>query len=473
MASPPAAGQSTPPADAPPSAVADTVRLAPATPAEILLTSEPDSSGERWSLARCIQTALEKNVDVRGASARRQQASGSALSGWGGILPTISTGASYTQVRPDKYSSFRGVTVDTTLFTGLAKSQTFGTLSATASSNIISAPAISEKIRRDHLRYGSELDEVETRNQVVFFVKQQYFVLLKAERLAQVARDTEKLARDEETRSEALFQVGTVARGDVLKARAHRASTQADRLTAENQVEIQASKLRQLIGVSRGRRISPDPVIGEGFVIPDSADAIRQALKARPGLESAKAIEKAARSGLFSAKAERLPKITGQLGVDRSKTDETIVNLSGAPNPPAEVVTTRYSTTWSGTLAASLPIFNGFALEGGVRQAKGALIAAESQRRQRELDVEGEVQQAWLLLREAIQRIDVAREGLASAEEDYKFSKGRYDLGAGTYLDLLTSEVGLATARQSLVEALADARIAEAGLEFAIGAKRY
>jgi outer membrane protein TolC len=238
-------------------------------------------------------------------------------------------------------------------------------------------------------------------------------------------------------------------------------------------VEIQASKLRQLIGVSRGRRISPDPVIGEGFVIPDSADAIRQALKARPGLESAKAIEKAARSSLFSAKAERLPKITGQLGVDRSKTDETIVNLSGAPNPPAEVVTTRYSTTWSGTLAASFPIFNGFALEGGVRQAKGALLAAESNRRQRELDVEGEVQQAWLLLREAIQRIDVAREGLASAEEDYKFSKGRYDLGAGTYLDLLTSEVGLATARQSLVEALADARIAEAGLEFAIGAKRY
>ena len=67
----------------------------------------------------------------------------------------------------------------------------------------------------------------------------------------------------------------------------------------------------------------------------------------------------------------------------------------------------------------------------------------------------------------------MAREGLTSAEEDYKFSKGRYELGAGTYLDLLTSEVGLAGARQSLVEASADARIAEAGLEFAVGAKRY
>ena len=120
-----------------------------------------------------------------------------------------------------------------------------------------------------------------------------------------------------------------------------------------------------------------------------------------------------------------------------------------------------------------MPIFDGLAIEGRVRSAKGAVLEAESRRRQRELDVAVEVQQAWLTLREAVQRIDVAREGLTSAEEDYKFSKGRYELGAGTYLDLLTSEVGLANARQSLVEASADARIAEAGLEFAVGAKRY
>lgn len=108
-----------------------------------------------------------------------------------------------------------------------------------------------------------------------------------------------------------------------------------------------------------------------------------------------------------------------------------------------------------------------------MRSARGTLLEAEASRRQLELDVAVEVRTAWLALREAAQRISVAKEGLASAEEDYKFSKGRYDLGAGTFLDLLTAEVNLSNAKRSYVEALADARVAEADLERAIGEKRY
>src|SRR2546426_4640949 len=242
MVSPPAAGQSTPTPRAATAAGADTVRLAPATPAESLLTGPTGMGGEQWSLARCIQTALEKNADVQSAQARTKEASGSALSAWNGIIPSLNAGAAYTYSKPDKNSAFTRVEIDTLTgappasVIGLATKDRFSSLSASLNTNILSPSAIGEKKRRDHLRSSSQLDEVETRNQVVFQVKQQYFELLKAERLAQVARETERLARDEETRAQALFEVGTVARGDVLKARAHRATTQADRLTAENQV---------------------------------------------------------------------------------------------------------------------------------------------------------------------------------------------------------------------------------------------
>ncbi len=460
---------STPMAPAP----GDTVRFAPATAAESLMVGLTGSPGVPWSLARCIETALKQNSDVLVAYARARQASGSALSAWSGIIPSVDAQASYSQTRPDKFSATRVVTIGSNTLNGLAKKQENGAISASATSNIISIPAIKEKRRRDHLRTGSNEDEAEARNQVVFQVKQQYFTLLKADRLAQVARDTEKLARDEETRANALFQVGTVAKGDVLKARAHRATTQADRLQAESQAEIEASRLRQILGLTANERIAAEPLADAGIVLPDSAEAISQAVAVRPRIMSAKATENAARAGLFGARAEHLPKISGDIGVDRTKIDETISDLGGAPGLPDEVVNTRYATQWRGSVVASMPIFEGLSIMGNVRQAKGAVLEAESQRRQSELDVAVEVQQAWFLLREAVQRIEVQREGLISAEEDYKFSKGRYDLGAGTYLDLLTAEVGLATARQNLIQALADARIAEAGLEFAIGAKRY
>jgi outer membrane protein TolC len=214
-------------------------------------------------------------------------------------------------------------------------------------------------------------------------------------------------------------------------------------------------------------------MLDAGIVIPDSAGAIQQALTARPRLAAAQQAEQAAKSSLFGAKAQRLPAISGSIGLSYANNTRTVGDIVGIPNPPNEIQTSSDGTNWSGQVRASMPIFSGLAIEGDVRQAKANLLEAENNRRQREIDVTVQVQEAWLTLRVAIQRIEVAREGLISAEEDYKFSKGRYDLGAGTYLDLLTAEVQLAQARTTLVQALADARVAEAGLEFSIGAKRY
>jgi len=451
----------------------DTLRLTPSTAAESLLTAPITEPGERWTLTQAIQTALQRNADVHVARARVKQASGSALAAWNGILPSLITNLDYGYTKPTRSTQvFTGVINDSggPVFGSNANNQST-TFTATASSNILSFPAISEKQRQDRLQHGTELDESETRNNVVYQVKQQYFEVLKAVRLAEVARQTEQLARDEETRAEALFQVGTVARGDVLKARARRANTTGDRIHAENQIDIQGSRLRQIIGVSPGPRIIPEGILDAGVVIPDSSESIKRALATRPRLESAKAFEQAAHSGLTSAQTVRLPKISGNFGWLHERDQQSFNNITGIARSSLDFEQT--SSEWQGNVRASLPIFEGFLIEGNVRQAKGALLEAEAQRRQRELDVVVEVEQAWLNLRESVQLIDVAREGLASSEEDYKFSKGRYDLGAGTYLDLLTAEVNLANSKQTLIEAVANARVAEAGLEFAVGAKQY
>lgn len=466
----PSAGQMAPAQRA---ALGDTLRLTPSTAAESLLTAPITEPGERWTLTQAIETALQHNSDVHVARARTKQASGSALAAWNGILPSLITSLDYNYFKPDRNTIFTGQVVDTNTIFGSEANARTTTFNATLSSNILSFPAIGEKQRQDRLHRGSELDESETRNNVVYQVKQQYFEVLKAVRLAEVARQTEQLARDEETRSEALFQVGTVARGDVLKARARRATTTGDRIHAENQIDIQASRLRQILGVSPGMRIIPESALDMGIVMPDSSESVKQALATRPRLESAKAVEQAAHSGLTSAQTLRLPKVDGSFGWQHQRNQQSIENITGIPNPPTSLDFEQTNNSWQGNVRASLPIFEGFLIEGNVRQAKGALLEAEANRRQREIDVAVEVQQAWLNLRESVEQIDVAREGLASAEEDYKFSKGRYDLGAGTYLDLLTAEVNLANAKQTLISAVADARIAEAGLEFSIGSKQY
>ena len=430
----------------------------------------PSPTGERWSLARCIAAALQQNGDVRVAHARSRQASGSALSAWSNILPSLTLGATANRFWPEKNSIFTIVRKGPTDITGFLTRSDERSIDATLQTNIISLPGWSEKRRQDRLKHSAEYTESETRNQVVFNVKQQYFNLLKAERLAAVARESERLARDEETRSEALFEVGTVARGDVLKARARRAQTQLDRIHAYNQVAIQTELLKQIVGLPPATRIAVEPILEGDVAIPDSASSVRAALVNRPRLASALATERAARAGLFGAQTARLPSLTGNYTAARFRRTDTVDSLG--PGGPIQGDPT-YTTQRQGELRVSLPIFEGLTIEGNIRQAKGVLAEAEANRRQLELNVAVEVQRAWLTLREAVERIGVAREGRVSAEEDYNFSKSRYELGAGTFLDLLNAEVSLAQARQSEVEALADARVAEADLERAIGERRY
>lgn len=434
----------------------------------------PMVAGERWSLARCLSTALTENGDIRASHARTRQASGSALASWNGILPSVDLSAAQSRYWPQQNAVIRGFTlsdtangVDTTVAGYLTKSDQLS-FEASARTNIISLPAIGEVKRQGKLKNSAQHLESETRNDVVFRVKRQYFTVVKAEHLAEVARETEQLARDEEARSQALFEVGTVARGDVLKARARRANTQLDRIRAYNTLQIEVERLKQVIGLPPATTMSVDPALEEGAVVPDSAAAVKAALVNRPRLASAQAIESAAHSGVFSSWTVRVPRLSASYSAQKFKnTDDFDVPGFGGTS-------SDYDTDQrQGELRLSVPLFDGLAIEGNIRQAKGVLAEAEANRKQLELDVAVEVQQAWLTLREAVERIDVAKEGLASAEEDYNFSKSRYDLGAGTFLDLLTSEVNLANARERHVEALADARVAEADLERAIGERRY
>ena len=428
----------------------------------------PAAAGDRWSLARAVAAALEGNVDARAAHARTMQARGSALSAWSGILPSLTGNLIYNRSIPDPKNSIFFVDVDTVRTAFRVKRRQQEVASAGVQSNLVNIPSWSEKRRQDLLSQTARESEAEARNGVVYAVKQQYFTLVKAERLAEVSRESERLARDEEKRTEALFEVGTVARGDVLKARARRATTQLDRIRAVNQVEIQRSRLKQVIGLRPGTPLEIEITLDEHVVLPDSATVLGMALASRPELSRAAAAERAARAGLFGARARRLPEVTGSVSVDRMKNTQRLEELGFG-----QFDDSYYSTEWFGQVRLTLPVFNGFATEGASKSAKGALLEAEAQRRQRELDVAVEVQQAWLLVREAVERIDVAKEGLASAEEDYSFSKGRYDLGAGTFLDLLNAEVSLAQAKQSYVEALADAHVAEAAMERAVGSRRY
>ena len=73
------------------------------------------------------------------------------------------------------------------------------------------------------------------------------------------------------------------------------------------------------------------------------------------------------------------------------------------------------------------------------------------------------------LFRNAGQRVAVQLVSVAATEEDLRFQQQRYALGAATLLDVLTSQSALNQARNALITARFDQRVARARLESLIG----
>jgi outer membrane protein len=72
-------------------------------------------------------------------------------------------------------------------------------------------------------------------------------------------------------------------------------------------------------------------------------------------------------------------------------------------------------------------------------------------------------------LRLAQARIAIMQSSLEAAQEDLRVQQQRYDLGASTQLELLTTQTQLNSARFNLVNARYQVRIAKAQLEQLLG----
>jgi len=80
-----------------------------------------------------------------------------------------------------------------------------------------------------------------------------------------------------------------------------------------------------------------------------------------------------------------------------------------------------------------------------------------------------EVQNAWLLLQEAEKQVQVSKQAIGQAEENFRIASERYREQVGTATDVIDAQTILTRASADYFSALGDCGIGRARLERAVG----
>jgi outer membrane protein TolC len=129
----------------------------------------------------------------------------------------------------------------------------------------------------------------------------------------------------------------------------------------------------------------------------------------------------------------------------------------------------RGAGNWFAGVTLRWSLWNGGETKARVEQARFAEIRADSLRRRSDSAIHLQVRKAYLDMKAAAQRVEVASAASAEAEEAHRIIQNRHQAGLTTVTELLRSETALAAARTRHLAAIYDHRVASAALEHAAG----
>jgi outer membrane protein len=437
---------------------------AQATPTTAAPDARPITLAEAQQLAqRNAPAAVQARGVLRGAAAARRSA-------YAAFIPSLTVSTSVTRQLP--------VRERTETATGIALPAIAWSQGQRLNANLdlFNGRRLYD-VRAANAQIGAaEAGELAGEFQLRLDVGTQYYASLAARESEEAAQSQLAQAEQQLRVAVARVQARTATRSDSLRARIQVGQAQLALLTARNQrIAADAALSRLIASPFRVTAAAPDtaaaPLVPAS--LPDSA-ALAALAEQGPVVRQAEANLSAARALRRASRAPYLPTLSMSFGQNLTGVSEGVAFLPGELSPIVVNDTTvrrAVPVTRSGQIAFTLSyqVFNQWAREEGVVRAEIAEDNAQATLRDARLQAQEQLTVGLGTLRLATAQVEIQAATVAASEEDLRVQQQRYELGAATLLDVLTSQTQLVNARTALIQARLDTRLARARLEALIG----
>lgn len=389
-------------------------------------------------LPTTIMKALDNNYDVKSALAAYEQAKANVSLAAAAKNPTFSY----------SYSAGRGGS------SAGSTSNSFGNTFSAALPIYTGGKSegnleVARLNRESAGAYVTQVEETTKLNAATY-----YFDLLMAHNKATIADQQVADLQGHVDNVNAQYNVGIVARTDVLASNVSLANAQTTRITAYSNVSLAEANINNLLGLPINTEIT---ITDKEFSYTPYDVTLSQA-EAYSMLHRAEVMQSAL--ALQAAKE--------QVGIAEAGYRPT-VSVSASKGVGGDTFAAGNSQSWSIGAGLSWSLWDGGSTQANVKAAKASLAQQEQVNAQNISNVMLDVRKSYLNMQTAEQTIKSTKVAVDQGEENFRIASIRYRAGVGINLDVLDAELNLNNARNDYVQALYDYNTSVATLEKAMG----
>ncbi|WP_420602780.1 TolC family protein [Flagellimonas sp.] len=425
---------------------------------------------KKWTLQECVTYAVDNNLTIEQFELDLENAKIDKSDALGNMLPNLNASATAS-----KNVGFTIVSTSNIPVTG--NQSTFNTNGGFSSNvNIFNGLRNMKQLQRAKLNAISNqyrLDDL--KDDIRLSVANAYLqVLSNKEQLktfkAQLAVTEQDLKRTTE-----LVESGVSPRGDLLEIEATAANQEQQVVNGESLVLIARVNLAQLLQITDYENFD---IADEEFDVPPS-DILKnsakvifdKALTFRNDIKFSESTVELAKKDLEIAKGANYPTLSGffQYGARYSDATQPIPDGSGGSFTPGFIDQLWIFDGISYGAQLNVPIFNGWSTRNNVKRSKIDLEKAKLQFEQDKLDLETNIQQAYVDVTTFYKAYEAAVKTEEARRLAYNYAKERFDVGLMNAFDFSQAQSRVDNAEADVIRTKYDYIFRLKILEFYFG----
>ena len=394
---------------------------------------------KQWSLADCINYAVQHNISVKKTELNQQTAEINYNQAKDNRLPTVSGSASANLNNGSAINQISNERVSQRTF-----SNNFG---VSASMPLYQGGKLNLQADRTRLLLEqNELYVQEAKNNITLSVLEAYLQALYSYEAITVAKNTARSSGEELKQAQGKFANGSIAKLALAEIETRHANNEYAIIQAENQYASRVLALKQLLELppTADFAIALDlPNDEQTAIIPNIEVVFEEAKKQLPNLKIYQTQQQIAEKDIKIAKAGYLPSVSLQAGVN-----------TGYSNLRNLTYTNQLDANFGQTVGATLniPIFSQNRNKNNVKLAEITQQQAVLQEQQAEKDLYSKIETAWqnATTRQAQQL--ASRTARDNAKLAYELAVKKHEFGGLTNTELLVSENAYLSAEQTYLQ---------------------